>query len=79
MSDGLELETLTPPEGKRYCYCPTCALVATVLSDHPDDLPWCIHHDGRYVWRSGGEASGWTPMVPVEAYLPQQPVRGEQQ
>ncbi len=53
---------ITPPEGRAHCYCPTCGMVATVISDGPDDLPWCLHHDSNYAWRAGGMESGWTPM-----------------
>lgn len=62
MSDALD-----PPEGRTYAYCPTCGMVATVISDGPNDLPWCLHHDSNYAWRSGGPESGWTAMRPAVA------------
>jgi hypothetical protein len=61
-------EQLRPGEGYAYCYCPTCGNLLTVPSQGSDDLPWCVHHDGRYVWKTGGPESGWTAMRPAVAY-----------
>jgi hypothetical protein len=51
--------------------CPTCRMVASVISSGPDDRPWCIHSNGVYKWRPPHtDAAGWTQMVPITVIWP---------
>lgn len=56
---------ITPKEGWAHVGCPTCGTVAEVPLDRAEPPPWCIHSDGRVVWREPHPTSDWTRTVRV--------------
>jgi hypothetical protein len=54
------------PAHKEHFGCPACDNIRLLPAEPGEEPPWCIHHDGEYVWRKSHTATDWTRMVRLD-------------